>query len=143
MLPVGRIGEQVNPTARTRPSERREMIDGEIDANPTVRIQSDRESGQLTCGVHPTVQMMQDRASGLLTGDINSTADMQSDGESGLLTSGRRERGPPVWMQDYVTREDLSEYEFLDKAAIVTEDDNLQPRQASNYGNYSAHSQRP
>jgi len=27
-----------------RPSERREMTDGEIDANPMVRIQSDRES---------------------------------------------------------------------------------------------------
>jgi hypothetical protein len=89
MLPVGRIGEQVNPTA---------MTDGEIDANPTVRIQSDRESDQMTCGVHPTAQNMADGENELLTSGDNPTADMQSDGESGLLTSGRRERGPPVWM---------------------------------------------
>jgi hypothetical protein len=121
MLPVGRIGEQVNPTARTRPSERREMTDGEIDANPTVRIQSDRESDQLTCGVHPTAQNMADGENELLTSGDNPTADMQSYGESGLLTSGRRERGPPVWMQDYVTGEDLSEYES-NMALIMSSD---------------------
>ncbi|KAB5569270.1 hypothetical protein DKX38_003063 [Salix brachista] len=131
MLPVGRVGERVDPTAWTRPGGRREMTGGEMDGNPTVRIQSDRESDQLTygvhptaqimpdgesdqlkCGVHPTAQNMANEESELLTSGDNPTADMQSDGESGLLTSGRRERGPPVWMQDYVTGEDLSEYDL-------------------------------
>jgi hypothetical protein len=97
------------------------MTDGEIDANPTVRIQSDRESDQMTCGVHPTAQNMAGGENELLTSGDNPTADMQSDGESGLLTSGRRERGPPVWMQDYVTGEDLSEYES-NMALIMSSD---------------------
>ena len=28
-----------------------------------------------------------------------------------IMPDGGRERGPPIWLQDYVTGEDLSEYE--------------------------------
>jgi hypothetical protein len=103
MLPARRVGEHVDPTARTRPGGEMEMTGGKMDVNPTTRMLPDRESDHLTGG------------------NNLQTAQMMTDGENGLLTSGRRERGPPVWMQDYVTGKDLSEYES-NMALIMSSD---------------------
>ena len=50
MLPARRVGEHVDPTARTRPGGEMEMTGGKMDVNPTTRMLPDRESDHLTGG---------------------------------------------------------------------------------------------
>ncbi|KAF9670587.1 hypothetical protein SADUNF_Sadunf13G0084400 [Salix dunnii] len=106
MLPDGRVNVQINPTAETRPSGRREPRDGFFYANPTAIIVFEREheqptagvhpmagtsgqpsgqrTGQLTCGLNPTVQMAPDGASKRL----NPMAQMAPDGANRQVTRG-------------------------------------------------------
>ena len=75
--------------------------------------------------INPMTHNMADMADGELVTSgarVDPTAEMQSDGENGnMLTSGRRERGPPVWMQDYITGEDFSDSES-NMALIMSSD---------------------
>ncbi|KAB5556012.1 hypothetical protein DKX38_006921 [Salix brachista] len=109
-----REGVQINPTAETRPGGRREPRDGFFDANPTATIVSDREYEQPAAGVHPTAGMSW-QTSGQLTCGLNPTVQMAPDKASRRLNptaqmtpdgaSRRATRGLPPTAENVANRD--------------------------------------
>lgn len=102
VMTAGRVGENADLTARGQPGGSVDGVAEDVDPTAGTRPGVFLDDSPIT--VNPIIRIL---LNGVREGD--------------LLTCGRRERGPPVWMQDYVTGENLSEDE-TDMALIMSYD---------------------